>query len=91
MDGPGAPLPPIDQNLGLGMHGGATQTRGQIFTEILNFLRLFCIKNYKKLSGGFAPDPHQALDPAEGSAPRPPFSLGLALHALAMVRLLPSP
>ena len=39
-------------------HGGATQTQGQIFTEILNFWPLFYIKIYKKLSasggGGFA-------------------------------------
>ena len=91
MGGPGGRPPPtlIDQNLGLVMaaplrHGGKFSLKSLTFGH-------FLYKNVQKLSasGGLRPlipSPHQALplDPAGGSATRPPFRL--ALRALAMVR-----
>jgi len=74
MGGPGGrPPSPIDQNLGLAGHGGATQTWGQIFTEILNFWPIFCTKNYKKLSasGGLAPLTLQRVNPLGAPPPDP--------------------
>jgi len=53
----GRPPSPSPLNQIMAGLGGATQTRGQIFTQILNVWPLFCIKIYKKLSAsrGFVP------------------------------------
>jgi len=80
-----AARPPIDQNLGLAM-AARLRHGGKFSLKSLTFGHFLC-KNVQKafsFMGLRLPDPALPLDPAWGSAPRPPFRL--ALHALAMVR-----
>jgi len=89
MGGPGGHLNPIDQNLGLvvAVQSSLPHIHGSKFWLKSLTFDPFCMKVNEKfqLQVDFAPDPPPALplDPAGGSAPRPPFRL--ALRALVMV------